>query len=1170
MKHRVIGILFLLFWGLNVSAQQDSLRQILTNWRYKTIPVQTKSFVIDSFTIIESSVEILNPSTAEIIPNRFYTIQNQNLNWQKPPSIDSVAIRYRVLPYNLEVAQNRLDTAWIKLDGSGFSGYNYDPYDVQSQEKDVIDFQGLDYQGSFERGIAFGNNQSLVLNSAFNLQMAGNIGDEIEILAAISDQNIPLQPEGNTQQLQEFDRIFMQLKRRKSSLIAGDYELARPNSYFMNYFKKLQGATASTEINVLKNASWKNQASFAIARGKFARNLLPTQEGNQGPYRLFGANGERFVIILSGTEKVYLDGLLLVRGETNDYVIDYNRGEISFTNNRLITKDSRIIVEFEYSDQNFLRSLYAYNTELNHKNWGVRFNLYSEQDSKNSSIQQELSSEEKIALSLAGDDIQNAFATGIDTLIVDDTRVPYKLVDTIYQVNGIVFQDTVLVYSTDPDSAVYTARFSSVGQGNGNYIPLRSSANGRVYAWVAPDPLTGQPTGEFEPVVKLVAPEQLQMYTLGGHYNIGKNGKLDAEVALSNKDLNRFSDIDSEDNQGIAFQAGYQHLLDLNRQKKKDLTLSLKGRYEFKQEDFNALNPYRVAEFTRDWNFNNTVKRDEHLANVGFQLNKNKWGKLGYELGLFNRDSIYQGTMHRFIAGFDRNGYVLNFSGSFLDSESDTEASQFFRPKIDIYKTIEKWNNVKIGVYGEREKNSLKRLQVDSLDNKSFYYDLYRVYMEIPGSQKFNFNINYTQRYDFAPVGNDFINNTIANEVNLNGAWREKQKSILTWNLTYRDLQIKAANLTTQDPQSTYLGRVDHSLNIWKGMVRMNTGYEIGSGQEPQREFSYEQVNPGQGVYQWLDYNNDGIEQLNEFEIAAFQDSATYVRVALFNNEFIRTNKIAYNQSLRITPRRMIGEDATGFKKFVRRFSTQSTFKIQRKTQESQDILPWNPFQLNVADSSLVSVSSNIRNILFFNKTNVKFNAQIGAYDSRNRVILTTGYESRRRTENFFQTRWNITSSLNKQFKLTLGQRFNDSEAFSNRDYDIDFFEIEPRITYQFSKSLRSILSYRFNKLKNTIGTEGENATNNEIEFEGTYNQTSNTSLRLNFSFVKVNYKGATNTPVAFAILEGLQNGQNFLWNLTLDRRLAQNILLSIGYDGRKTGSNNVIHTGRVSVRATF
>ena len=105
-----------------------------------------------------------------------------------------------------------------------------------------------------------------------------------------------------------------------------------------------------------------------------------------------------------------------------------------------------------------------------------------------------------------------------------------------------------------------------------------------------------------------------------------------------------------------------------------------------------------------------------------------------------------------------------------------------------------------------------------------------------------------------------------------------------------------------------------------------------------------------------------------------------------------------------------------------------------------------------------------------------------------------------------------------------------------------------------------------------TVGKrEGQYAFKNRLTSEIRYNVLSKSVLNFRFSFVKILYNEAPNTPVSFAMLEGLQPGENLLWNLSYEKKMANNIQLSLSYDGRKTGKNaKVIHIGRAQVRALF
>ena len=553
MLRRLLIFLIISGFVLSASAQNPAGKPpsplnspIASNLHRKFIPVTRFPQKIDSLSLVPRTIRITG------IPETSYVIDyaQSTITWIKPPNLDSVVIQYRCFPFQLNSVVKRLDYEKIMdkftLQPSVYNGY-------KNGSDAFFNFGNIVYNGSFGRAISFGNAQDAVVTSNLNLQISGFLADSIEIAAAITDNNIPIQPDGTTAELNDFDKIFLQFKKKNWALSMGDIDLRQNQNYFLSFYKRLRGGSFETSTKINDQMTNKTLVSGAVAKGKFTRNVFQGQEGNQGPYRLTGANNELYFIVLAGTEKVFIDGALVQRGEDQDYVINYNTAEITFTQKRMITKDSRIQIEFEYSNQYFLNvNLYLYDELQVSRKLKLRFAVFNNSDSRNSPISQSLDADQKKFLFSLGDSINRAFypSTPIDT---GSTNILYRKTDTTYlAANGLVTHDSIYVFSADHSHTLYNLAFIDVGIGNGNYIPDLNGANGNTYKWLAP--VNGVKQGQYESSQFLVTPKTQQVVTLGADYAVSKQTLMTAEIARSRYDINTLSTLDKNNDAGIGHQ----------------------------------------------------------------------------------------------------------------------------------------------------------------------------------------------------------------------------------------------------------------------------------------------------------------------------------------------------------------------------------------------------------------------------------------------------------------------------------------------------------------------------------------------------------------------------------------------------------------------------------------
>jgi len=1142
--------------------------------RTKKIAPINDTLTLDSLSLVTTSIKLysngslIDSSLYKIVPERKQVVFNHKLLAAQHIVFDTVNASYQVFPIDFNKESYHKDIKDLQRDIS----LPQRPYTIKyNNDKDAQNFfasDGLTKNGSISRGISFGNNQDMVVNSNLNLQISGKLTKDIEVSLAATDNNIPVQPEGNTQQLQEFDKVFIQLKDKKSKLIVGDYQMQKPAGYFLNFYKRAQGLYFTNDYEVAKGAVLKTTVSGAITGGQFARNVIQGTEGNQGPYKLTGASGELYIVILSGTERVFINGLQLKRGQENDYTVDYNSGQITFTARQLITKDKRIEVEFQYSVKSYSRSVYFINEEVQTKKVRVAFSYYDEQDNKNKSLQQTLSDTDKTILYRVGDTLNKAFTYGYSKQLFNSTDVFYKRLDST---NTTGTYKSIFVFTSYPDASdsAYKVAFSNVGTNNGNYVQIQSPANGVVYQWV--QPIGGVKQGTFEPIIPLVAPTKKQMITALAEIKTSKTGLFGAEAAYTNYDVNTLSPFDKKNDNGQGAKVYYNDKKKLGEDDStgKQWALNYGGNYEYVQKNFTQVERFRSVEFFRDWNrTSDTIHNDQQLASLSAGLSKGNIFSTQYGASSFIEGSNYKAIKQNISNSLNIDNTSAFYNASYLNSDDNTLKTNFYRHKSKLARKVSK---IVLTYQDEFEHNQFINKSNDSLLGKSYQFWEWEANITKADTTKNRFKLFYRERTDKFGYNNYLKRAAYAQNIGFSTDISTVKNHPIRTTFTYRKLQILDTNLIHVKPDNNLVSRIEYSPKLIRGFFQANSFYEVGYGLEQKQQYSYVQVAAGQGQYTWVDYNGDGIKQLNEFEIAQYSDQATYIRVYTPTNTYIKSVRDQFSLSVYLRPKVFLKESSKKGVKFISKFVSQTTYKVDQKNVASTtSISQYNPFKSNINDTSLLSSNFSFRQALYFNQTSPVYGFDYTYEDNRTKQLLTNGFESHRLQNNQLNTRWNVTRAWGFFVTTIVGNKFNTSQYFDTRNYEIQTVQTQPKISYQPSTAFRISLSYQYSNKQNVLTGGGEKAILNDFGTEFKFNKLAKGSLTFKADYINIRYNGDEDTPVAFDMLNSLHSGQNITWSAGFQQNMSGNIQISITYEGRKTPGYKLVNIGGAQIRAFF
>ena len=1132
-----IGFICLLMSFCAVAQEQAS--------NYKTKKVAVRDTILVDSVSINSSKFVLKTKNNVIIDTSFYNIDFSKaiLTFKKLIETDSVTIEYLKYPEFITRKYFQLDDKIIVENTDNMQRLY--KLSQSTLTKNFTPFDGLTTSGSISRGVTIGNNQNSVLNSELDLQISGKLSDKVSLRASIQDANIPLQESGYSQRLDEFDQVFIELFSDSWNVRAGDIDLENSTSYFGRFSKRVQGLLVN--VNLDKEESKTNLfAAGALVRGQFTTSQFLAQEGNQGPYKLRGPNNELFVLIVSGSETVYVNGLPIVRGESNDYIIDYNAGEIIFNSTFPITSEMRITVDYQFSERNFSRftAFGGGNYETEKLKLGV--SVYSEVDSKNQPLQQNLSAEQIQILSNAGDDQDLMFAPSGTPETYSENRILYK--------KELISGVEAFVFSNNPDDELFSVKFRLVGDNQGDYVLINSNSISKIYEYV--EPISGVPQGNYAAIVQLIAPTKLQLAIVNGTYKPTDKTDIYFEAAGSKNDLNLFSDLDDSNNDGFAGKLRVKH----NIIKTDSLwNLSAIVDADMIQQNFKTVQRLYYAEFNRDWNLDQPLG-NQNLLTTGFELVHPKKGFASYKFEHLNYSENFNGNKHNVFANLNLNKLNVFTNSSVLNNKASNTTSTFLRTFNRVtYSFNKQWIGTKLAA----ENNEQRSTTTDSLTPLSQKFKSYQVFYGVGDSTKVFAEVGYKHRINDSLRFNKVVKVNCSNTYYIKSKIIQNTETDLGVYINYRNLKSVEANI--EDEQSLN-SRLNYNQQLFKQIVQWNTIFETNAGSLPQQDFTYVRVEPGQGAYTWIDYNNNGIQELNEFEVAQFQDQGEYIRVLLPNQVFVKTHQNRLSQTLTFNPQQWSTSDNKS-KQFWSHFYNQASYLIDRKIKREGNSFDLNPFASS--DENQLALKKSVRNVLFFNRGKQHYTTSYTFLTNTSRTLLSIGFqESKLKSHqlNFnhkFATSWlvNLKSSLEKNESL--------SENFASRNYIIDEVRFQPKLSYLFNENARFDVFYQYTSKDNTVGNM-ETLLQNNYGVSFTYNNAQKVALTGEINFFDNTFDGNANTPVSYQMLEGLQPGKNFTWSLLAQKKLTTFLDLNLNYFGRKTETSKTIHTGTVQLKAYF
>ncbi len=977
--------------------------------------------------------------------------------------------------------------------------------------------------GSKTVGFSLGSGRGVGVDQSMRVEISGKLARDLEVEAFLTDDDMPIQPEGSTEELRHLEKVSIQIRSRHTRTRLGDLSAGMEWAQFSSYQRDLRGIVS--EVNV---GNQKITGGAGMTKGRFRRVDFFGREGVQGPYELLEARRFDAVVILSGTETVYLDGRRLRRGRENDYTIDYNRATVTFTEESPVTADSEIVVEFQTSEDNYERNTVLGGWEAGWGDGSILLNtsLFQEWDNPDEPLRGSLTDQDIRIIEQAGDREEDAIADGVERV---GEGGGYYNMDPV---------DSVFVFAED--GGEYRVNFYKVGSGEGDYRLEGLTSRGVVkYTYV------GEGEGDYAVGRPLYLPRRKRIFSMGARAS-RDHLFLESEGNLSLYDLNTLSGLDDDDNRGTAviLKGGLRDI------PVSSSRLTITGEYSRLEDRFAAPDQVRRSYFYRDWNLRDVpLVGTENIAGAALNWESKEHWRFSADSRYLSRGNDLSATKNEvdFTLG-DIRERGLNLTG-FDSRVNDSRDRTFGRGEI----RYALWHMVpSLSLESERYRNFTA-----PRDTGRYYY---QGSLSLGTRETGNFTgaVSYTgRRTDYlTPAGGEWFRGRDNDEISVKGTYSGGNRTVEI------SVHHRETSYITDGASSTYdLAGISYRDGTSSGSVVSDLDYRLSSGEERRQEETVIYVGENQG-----DYDREGRQ--------VGQKRGDYMVIYLPGSEKEALRKVELNWHLNL------GEGIYGmgdrpekgpglFSLIRRNVSCDQFFSVLEKstTGDLIDLYFLSPHILQRDDVTIYGNCKFRQEWSFLNS--------VKKYDLRLRFYRRDEEDNRSRgvpIERFLRS-VRVTAEAAPWSRLTLStaveSELNSRETplSGDQNYRVSEFSVSQSLDYRLRTSTRISLEAALEKRNDDVSS----AVQDSWVLRPSLRSSIGKKLSLN-AYLKITYTDAESSerkPLFF-----MEDGLREDWSIMGQYRVTRNVSFGLNYTGRHekdfTGEVKTVHDLKMESRAYF